>query len=881
VIRSLAAFAMTDTNEDLLIRAKAAYQDAINDPKAFRTQAAHLVMEARGAGDPEVLCLALRASGWAERYALEHGHALEMLNEAARIARRSGLHHVHGEVLLTRGAVLHELGHLSAARRDFDAAEPLISADAVADLTIQRAALLHNQGDRVSAANLYARLLKDPTLTSEVHFKAATNFALLQAERGRFQEALALFDRADSAAEHTSPLYVALVAENRAWVTVLAGRLADGLAQFGAAKAMLEKLGVPPGELFREYSDALMQLRLIPEALEHAREAVAILEASDVDLMAAEARLNSASLSLMANRLDEAVAEAEAARKSFRRQRRPWGVARATSIELEARLRLNAIGPRDVTRARRAAQALEQARMRAHAVQAHLIAGQVAMARGRATDALAAWARSRELSRGLPLLVRLMGTLAAALSAQYQGRADRVRSLTRSGLDDLAKHRAALPSTELRALASGHGEELGRLGLASRVGKQPAARVLEWMERTRAAALSVVDAEPSEDISDDLGELRSVYAELVAARQDSGTEPAGLRARQRRIEQRIRSATWSTRSRDAQAGAAASAPELRRSLDGRVLIEFDVLDGDLIAAVLDPRRTRIVQLGPLESVQRDAERLLFYLRYLTRPRPTATAVQTMQSNARDAIARLTRTLIEPLNVAPEAELVVVPASGLHSLPWAALHAAPVALAPSGSMWARSRDIRPSPTGQVVLAAGPELPGAQHEIERLAGHYSDPVVIAPPESTMAAVAKALDDSTLAHLACHCYIRSDNPTFSRLLLSDGFLTVHELDQRADVPYRVVLAACESGRDVSYDGNEMLGFVSTLMAKGTAGVLASSVVVPDLDLIPLMTGLHAAISDGRTLARALHTARASIDREDPRQFVAWCAFNAFGAA
>jgi CHAT domain-containing protein len=401
------------------------------------------------------------------------------------------------------------------------------------------------------------------------------------------------------------------------------------------------------------------------------------------------------------------------------------------------------------------------------------------------------------------------------------------------------------------------------------------------MERTRAASLSVVVSEPSEDISDDLGELRSVYAELVAARQEGGTEPAGLRARQRRIEQRIRSATWSTRAGDAQAGAAAAAPELRRALEGRVLVEFDVLDGDLIAAVLDRRRTRIVHLGPLESVQRDAERLLFYLRYLTRPRPTATAVQTMQSNARETIGRLARALIEPLNIPPDAELVIVPASGLHSLPWAALHAAPVALAPSGSMWARSRDIRPSPTGQVVLAAGPELPGAQHEIEQLARHYSDPVVIGPPESTMAAVAKALDDSTLAHLACHCYIRSDNPTFSRLLFSDGFLTVHELDQRADVPYRVVLAACESGRDVLYEGNEMLGFVSTLMAKGTAGVLASSVIVPDRDLIPLMTGLHTAISGGRTLAHALHAARANIDREDPRQFVAWCAFNAFGAA
>ena len=872
---------MTDPGNDLLIRARAAYHNVISDPRSFRAKVAELVSEARRSTDPESLCLALRASGWAERYALEHQRALRLLNEAVRVARRHKLNQVLGEVLVTRGAVEHELGRLSAARRDFDAAEPLIRPEAVAELTIQRATLSYNQGDRVVAAHLYMRLLKDPALAAEVRLKAAANLGLIQAERGRFREALALFDVARSAAEEVSPLYVAQVAENRAWITVLAGHLAEGVAQFDAARNMLEALGVPPGELLREYSDALMQLRLLPEALEHAREAVAILEANDVDLMAAEARLNSASLSLMANRLDEAVAEAEAARASFRRQRRPWGVARATSIELEARLRLGAIEPRDVTRARRAAQALERARMRAHAVQAHLIAGQVAMARGRKTDAVAAWTRSHELSRGLPLLVRLMGTLAAALSAQHQGRTDRMRSLTRSGLDDLAKHRAALPSTELRALASGHGEELGRLGLASRVGKQPASRVLEWMERTRAAALSVVDSEPSEDISDDLGELRSVYAELVAARQDTGTEPAGLRARQRRIEQRIRSATWSTRARDAQAGAAASAPELRRALDGRVLVEFDVLDGDLIAAVLDPRRTRTVHLGPLESVQRDAERLLFYLRYLTRSRPTATAIQTMHSNAREAIARLARTLIEPLNLPSDAELVIVPANGLHSLPWAALHTAPVALAPSGSMWARSRDMRPSPTGQVVLAAGPELPGAQHEIEQLAGHYRDPVVIAPPESTMAAVAKALDDSTLAHLACHCYIRSDNPTFSRLLLSDGFLTVHELDQRADVPHRVVLAACESGRDVSYDGNEMLGFVSTLMAKGTAGVLASSVVVPDLDLIPLMTGLHAAISDGRTLARALHAARASIDREDPRQFVAWCAFNAFGAA
>ena len=731
------------------------------------------------------------------------------------------------------------------------------------------------------AASLYARLLKDPNLTAEVRFKSATNFGLLQAERGRFQEALALFDVASRAAEQVSPLYVALVAENRAWVTVSAGLLAEGVAQFDAARAVFQKLGLPLGELFMEYSDALKQLRLLPEALEHAREAVSILESHGVELMAAEARLSVASLALLSNRLNEAEASAAAARTSFRRQHRAWGVAWATVVELEARLLLGAVEERDVSRARRSALALERARIQVYAVHAHLIAGRAAAASGRVADAVQSWRRGHELSRGLPILLRLKGTLAAALGAQHQDRPDRVRSLTRSGLDDLAKHRAALPSTELRALASGHGEELGRLGLAARVDSQPPVRVLEWMERTRAAALSVVDSEPPQEISDDLGELRSVYAELVAARQETGTEPAGLRVRQMRIEQRIRSATWGTQAQEAHTSAVSSVPELRRALDGRVLVEFDVLDGDLVAAVLEPRRTRIVRLGPLKDVQSDAESLLFFLRYFTASHAPAMAVHALLTNAGETIDRLGRALIRPLGLSPDGELVVVPVSGLHSLPWAALHTAPVALAASGSMWARSRDVQPSPTGRIVLAAGPELPGAEREIKHLAGLHDDPIVIGPPESTMAAVAKALDDATLAHLACHCYIRSDNPTFSQLLLSDGFLTVHELDQRADVPHRVILAACESGNDVSYEGNEVLGFVSTLMAKGAAGVLASSVLVPDEDLLSLMTALHSAIGEGQTLANALHTARASIDPADPKQLVAWCAFNAFGAA
>jgi CHAT domain-containing protein len=94
-------------------------------------------------------------------------------------------------------------------------------------------------------------------------------------------------------------------------------------------------------------------------------------------------------------------------------------------------------------------------------------------------------------------------------------------------------------------------------------------------------------------------------------------------------------------------------------------------------------------------------------------------------------------------------------------------------------------------------------------------------------------------------------------------------------------LVLAACESGTHVSYAGNEVLGFVSALLARGTAGILASMANVPDVDAVDLMTAVHDRLARGATLARALHGARESQDIGDPATYVNWCIFNAHGAA
>jgi tetratricopeptide (TPR) repeat protein len=869
-----------ESNADLLIRAAAAYRLVVADPETHGPAAFGLVTEARNAGDAEALVAALRAAAWFQRIRLAHGQALRLLDEAAQVARRNRLDAALGQVLVARGAIHHELGRLTVARRDFDRAAGLVGPEDAAELASQLGALNQNMGRLSDAARLYRQVLTDPSAPPEVQAKAANNLGIIETQCGRPAAAMACFDLAAAAAEEVGPAVVAIVAEGRAWATVQVGRLAEGLELFDKAARLWTTAGLPLGELYAEYADALVDLRLIPEAHERAHGAMRMLAAQGVQLMAAEAELRVARLAQLLGDPQAAVAAAEAAADRLRRQGRASWAARAGLVAVDARLQAGRSVPADLTSARRAAATLERAGMRSSAVEAYLSAGRVAEALGRTAVAVAMWTKGWERSRDALVLIRLKGHLAAALAARLQRRHDAVLRHARAGLDDLARHRAALASTELRALASGHGAELGRLGLGSLVQGKAPARVLDWMERTRAAALALVDPPSTEGIEEDLGALRAVHADLLAARRETGTEPADLLARQAAIEDRIRRATWTRRASAATTGSALSAAALRRLLDGQVLVEYDVLDGKVLAAVLEPRRTRLVPLAPVDAVENEIDALLFSLRTLarggSRTRPTSA-----RQSADFSLGRLAELLIAPLRLPDHRGLVVVPAGELQRVPWSAVHDRQVVVAPSGSLWARSRMRRPAAGAHVVLVAGPDLPGASAEVDSLRGLHEQPTVLVPPASRVDAVTGALNGAGLAHLACHGLIRADNPTFSSLLLSDGHLTVQELDQRGIAPYRMVLAACESGSDVTYEGNEMLGFVGTLMARGTAGLLASTVVVPDWDVVPLMRLIHDAVARGATLAEALYVARSKVDREDPASFVSWCAFTAFGAA
>lgn len=867
-----------------MIQARRVYEGVVADPRRFRPVAAELVHRARQTGPPEALVLALRALAWAVRATLADDEARRLLDEAARIARRHSLDHALADVLMNRAAVNQELGRLGAAQRDLDTARSVVAPARAVELAFQQAVLHQNIGRLTAAATTYRGLLARRDTPMRTKVIAANNLSMIEAQHGEYADALRRLDEAGRRAKDVGPALVAMVAETRAWVTVQSGRLAEGLRLFHDAARAHEAAGLPLGEHYVEYSDALMDLRLIPEAIVAARSAAEVFRINGVPLMGAEAELRVAQLAMLAGNLAEARSAATAAEESFDRQgRRAWK-ARAALVKADAQLQAGIVSAGALRETRRACRTLTSEGIWAAAVEARFSVGRIAASLGRISEAVDSLQDAANLAAGSPVLVRLRGKVAAATAARLLRRDAEIVAHCRHGLNDLARHRRALPSMELRALASGHGTELGQLGLEVVVRDGNPRRVFEWMERTRAAALLAIEPADASHIEDDLQELRAVHAELQGFTQhpDRGSAPPSLLTKQMAIETRIRRATWRNGGARQHAVATANSFPLRDLLAGRVLVEYGMLGDQVIAVVIQPRRSRVVELGPIGAVLEQVRPLFFALRRMAQARPESSlAAARLSADLR--LNYLKKLLLRPLRLPSDVELVIVPVGQLHGIPWSSLHDGPVSLAPSARFWARTQDAvrHHSRDSSVILVEGPRLAEAVNEVRRLRRLYPNAIVLSPSASTARTVLRLVDGADLVHLACHGWLRSDNPLFSSLVLSDGPLTVQELVTRRVAPHRLILASCQSGADVSYAGDEVLGFVSAMLARGTAGIVASVAAVPDVAAADLMYALHQQLVTGRTLAHALYGARTTLDRDDPATFVNWCTFSAHGAA
>jgi CHAT domain-containing protein len=193
-------------------------------------------------------------------------------------------------------------------------------------------------------------------------------------------------------------------------------------------------------------------------------------------------------------------------------------------------------------------------------------------------------------------------------------------------------------------------------------------------------------------------------------------------------------------------------------------------------------------------------------------------------------------------------------------------------------WRASRERRRS--GNVLIAAGPDLAQANAETIDVAELYPEASLLGPGQSTVEDVRKGLDRAAVAHIASHARFETENPMFSSLRLADGDLTVYDLERMRRVPGLMVLSACDSGFSDAHPGEELMGLGSALISLGVRSLVASVGLVPDTDMTrELMIGFHKGLRNGLGPAAALSRAQSAID-ESPAGYVAAASFVCVGA-
>jgi tetratricopeptide (TPR) repeat protein len=761
------------------------------------------------------------------------------------LVERSGRGVFAGRILIRRIGAYYVLGRNAEALRDAQAAVGLLSD--TGDLVWEaralhwRAAVYLAMGDIGRADRDYARV---EALWLECGQQA--DYAYARQERG-------------------------LAAHAR-------GDLPTALAYLDNAQALLDGLDIFMADLFVNKCTVLLAAGLAQDALREVNAAVARIE-QDHGSATRRAELLYSSAVAAAATSDFSLAQDRSAEalRLFRRQQRLWWAARAELALLLCRFAEGEDrSAAQLQAARRVTARLDELDP-PRAVEAHLLTGKLALARGRRDEAARHLQTAANARHRGQLRTRSTGWLAQATWCEAEGRWRGMLAACDRGLALLDLHLRTLGATELRTLATANGVALAEMALRHAVRRQDARLLLGWSERWRSTVLRVTPVRPphDSDLVADLAALRNVAARLDSALDSRAAAPALERDR-RRLEAAVRQRVLHTPA--AQAGQAESfrPADLLDQLGDTDLVELTEVDGQRYAVVATAGRLHLVHVGPAQTATHALAHALFALRREGAGRGT------YRLDLTEIGRRLETTLLgDSVRLLRGGPVVVVPTGKLHAVPWGlmpSLRDRPTAVTPSASAWLRARRATRPEEDRVVLVGGPRLLTGGAEVRRLVAQYPDAVVLADGAATAERVMAAMDGAWLVHMAAHGTFRSDSPLFSAIELDDGPLTVYDLERLKQAPYRVVLSSCSSAVGAPVGADELLGLVSALISLGSAGVVASVVPVNDPATVPLMTALHEHLRAGADLAGALTLARQAVG-DDPVALATAYSFIALG--
>lgn len=256
------------------------------------------------------------------------------------------------------------------------------------------------------------------------------------------------------------------------------------------------------------------------------------------------------------------------------------------------------------------------------------------------------------------------------------------------------------------------------------------------------------------------------------------------------------------------------------------------------------------------------------------------------------------TLIDPLNLAPQQDIIFVPHKSLHLLPFQALH--------DGGQWLIENHAISTVLSASLLIPGtaqgaekslaalgnPDLgraewalPGAEREVKAIQAFYAKSSIYLNKDASKARLIEIAPKASIVHVAAHGVVDEIDPMFSVLKLATlgavgSDMEARELAMLDLSKVRLVsLSACNTGVGKVAQGDEFMGFKRALFSAGAASALISLWPVDDDSTQILMTDFHGRWKD-QSLTRAMQVAQIKVlsDPKFAHPFF-WAAFTLVG--
>ena len=736
----------------------------------------------------------------------------------------------------------------------------------------------------------------DPKWLAESLIASVANMGQAYVELGRLGPATRNLNRAIAlAVEHELPMRAAYVRHILGDLKLRAGDVPEALEHYEETERVYLALG--PDMLPRlrlDQAQALLAGGLADEAGKHLDEVLPHMRKQRVQQDLAEAELFRAVAALLERDLEKARGMAASARRRFlRRGSDNWATVAALiglRIDTARALAARKIRKPLPVKAIELANQLSGIRLADEAALARLLAVRLELHRGHLDNASTLLREVPRPGRLTPIDHRMLLRLCRAELAMAEGNRRKALAQARAGLTELGRARDRMGGLELVSGTALHGQALGdlavRLVLDER--RSNARRLFDWLERTKAQTYryeQLTDIGENPQLTELIAEIRHLSHTLRQARLE-GRQTRQMRDRFAERQREAMRLGWHA-SRWGKPRPVAGIPEVFEQLGDRILINFAVSGDSLVAVVLVDGRVRMVRLGSSAKAAETALRLHIDLNALAPDHGPALMAEAITRSAqrhaelldsqlihpilgeradRDVTARhraeqLDSQLVHPiLDALGDREAVIVPTGALYAVPWGvlgSLRSRPIVVAPSATSWLAASQFESdleSPRTGSVLVRGPELPEAVGEINNLAAHHRDAVVLVDEQATVSNVLSALDGARLAHIAAHGSHEPENALFSRLDLVDGALSAYETARLKRPPTQVVLAACELALNRIRPGDEALGFAGALLASGAKTVVAATSKVGDIASAATMDDYHRRLAAGAAPAVAL---------------------------